>query len=321
MGDGFLGTLGDPHVAILVTVTLVAVAASGRSRLLKVVLYGGAVATLVWALSSNAAQGTSPQRLLSEITWAQMVTLLEKPLVALILAVALAFVGTHAGWRLVKLLAFCAAFAAVIWAAISYAVVGEAVSTGFQVLGTVLIVLIIGLTVVVVVTVLAVLVMSLAAAAPRHRPYLRPDEWLDDDGPEYDRAERFMKVQGRLMELLDEDTQDSIGSLVRFYFSGLHDLREDLAELHRRCDEEIEDLARVAPAEFPWLKAGELRKIARRRTFLPGRDDLADVFELTHASAAYLAMRLLVLRKDWRQVATIFYKSHFCITLLAARRF
>ncbi|GAA3628641.1 hypothetical protein GCM10022419_136580 [Nonomuraea rosea] len=198
MTEPGLVTLGDPHVAILVTGTLVIVGAAGRSRLLKVVLYSSAVATLVWALSSNAAQGKSPQRLLSEVTWAQMVALLERPLVALILAVALAFVGTQAGWRLVKLLAFCGAVAGVIWAAISYAAVGDAVSAGFQVIGTVLIWLIIAIMVVGVVAVLAVLVMSLAAAGPRRRPYLRPADWLEGDEPESDRAKRFMKVQERL---------------------------------------------------------------------------------------------------------------------------
>jgi hypothetical protein len=300
--------LADPLTAVVVAVILVVLASVSESCLLKLVLLAAAVAALVWMGLSHAATGRPV-----EWRWESVLSFLERPIVALVLALVLAFIGTRSGWRLAKLLAFCGAAAAFLWAAIRYQAVGGIVSATVSTAGTVLIWLIAAIVVVTLALVAAVVVMFLAS--PPRRPPRRPRPARD--GPPPERAGRFTGLADELAELLEDDhVLDGPGSLLRFYFSGLRDVRDEIADIHRRCDREIVDLAEAAPAEFPELEPGPLRRLARRRTALPDRDEWAELMDELEVPVPYAAMRVLLVRRDWREVATIFYKCYVCARLL-----
>jgi hypothetical protein len=134
------------------------------------------------------------------------------------------------------------------------------------------------------------------------------------------RIERFQELSGRLARVLEavSPDDDNPGSIVRYYFSGLGDVREEIAEIHGMTDWEINELADAAPEEYPLLKPERLRALATTRVFLPSRAEWAqftrDVFDMR---VPYLVLRLLLLRRDWREVATVYYKCHFCAQMLA----
>lgn len=314
---GVWDALADPLTAVVVVVLLVVMASVSRSCLLRVVLMGLAVAELVWTGITYASLGKPPGQLLRELKWDGVVSFLERPLVALVLAVLLAFIGTQSGWRLTKLLAFCGAVAALVWAAIRYSAVGGIVSSAFQTVATVLIWLIVAVVVISLAIIVAVLVMFLASPPARRRSFAHVSR-LDPEGTEADHVARFQALPDALTELLDDampDT-DQPGDLLRFYFSGLHDLREEIHDIHLRCDREIGALADSVPREFPGIDAGMLRALARKRVALPDRHEWAVLLDELDVRIPYVVLRLLVLRRDWREVATIVYKCFRCSDLV-----
>ncbi|SDK95918.1 hypothetical protein [Nonomuraea jiangxiensis] len=315
---GVWDALADPLTALVVVVILVALASASRSCLLRLVLITVAIAELAWAGLRYAALGKPPGEILRELKWDGVLSFLERPLVALVLAVLLAFIGTRAGWRLTKLLAFCGAVAVLVWATIRYAAVGGVVSSFFQTIGTVLIWLIVAIVVISLAVIVAVVVMFLASPLPSRSPFARAHR-LDFEGAETDSAARFLALADALVELVDDAIPDSAhpGLLLRFYFSGLRDLREEIHDIHVRCNQEIVDLAVSASREFPGLDADRLRALARKRVALPGQQEWAQLLIQLDARIPYVVLRLLVLRRDWREVATILYKCFLCYDQVA----
>nr|BFE81226.1 hypothetical protein GCM10020093_038270 [Planobispora longispora] len=105
--------------------------------------------------------------------WGRAIALLEEPIFAVLLAVFLAFLGSQAGWRLVKLLLFCGAVGALVWAMVSYPSVGEAAGAIAGAVATIVLWLIAAVTVIVLAVLAGVLVMYVRAE-PAAGADLRP---------------------------------------------------------------------------------------------------------------------------------------------------
>lgn len=332
MWNEVLNQLSDPIAAVVVAVVLVILAAMVRSWLLRIVLFGGGVATLAWMATNFSSQQKPGENILAGIERAGVVKTLESPLFALAVAVLLAFIGSQAGWRVVKLVAFCGATAAVVWAATTNASVGTALTATVQTFAQIILWLLFAVTVICVTLIIAVVIMYLSpvGGGSRRSPHLRRPLDLPDGGhfdpaqlddPDLDHDDRFVKLAGHVVTLVTDAAPDLadeeslphiVREAIRFYFSGLSPHMKELRSIHAACNREIGMLAAENPSG---PEAAELRRMARARVYLPDRADwqaLCDELDLT---LPYPAMRLLLLKRDWREVATIFHKCVTCSSL------
>ncbi|GIH97285.1 hypothetical protein ACFFMN_15180 [Planobispora siamensis] len=268
--------------------------------------------------------------------WDGALAVLKDPLFAVLLAVFLAFLGSQAGWRLVKTLLFCGAVGVFVWVAVNYPSAGEAAGAIAGAVVTIALWLLAAVTVVTVAVVVGVLVMYLRseplterdlrplpprAARDRRRWSSSDDE--DSDDPILDWSGRFDELAERLVELLpDLDRVDGdnpfrmAADLARLYFSGLSSRMPSIRSLHDECDDAIEDLADALEALGADADPDRLRRIARSRVFLPGRREWEALMEEADTGVPHAVLRLFLLNRRWREVGTIFYKCCFCNRLV-----
>ncbi|GIH25939.1 hypothetical protein Aph01nite_42490 [Acrocarpospora phusangensis] len=301
--------VSQPVPGAVTAIVLIILSALASSRLLKVLLFGAAVGVLVLVATNLPAGETPGAGLVDGLTADGVTGWLRDPLVALVLAVVLAFIGTQSGWRLVKTVMFCAAVAAVCWTAVTY-------SSGFSAvagaIATIVVWLIIALTVITVVLVIGVLVLAARSdgrsdrdlATFTHRA-AAPIFADDPDDPEVARLLRVNDCFTRLSTLLEEaaDFDDSdlsiretIGAVTSFYFSGLRPLMPEIRTIHKELNAE---LAELGP---------RYARMSRARFYLPTRGEWRQLTAEEGLIFPYPVLRLLLLNRRWREVATITYK-------------
>ncbi|GII01608.1 hypothetical protein [Planobispora takensis] len=266
--------------------------------------------------------------------WDGALTVLKDPLFAVLLAVLLAFLGSRAGWRLIKMLLFCGAVGVFVWVAINYPSAGEAAGAIVGAVVTIVLWLLAAVTIITVAVIVGVLVMYLRSEPlterdlrplPRRtdRDRRRRGPSGDADDPVQDWGDRFDELAERLVELLpdldridDDNPFRTAADLARLYFSGLSSRMPPIRSLHAECDDAIEDLADALQALGADADPDRLRRIARSRVFLPGRREWEAFMEEAGAGVPHTVLRILLLDRRWREVGTIFYKCYFCNRLL-----
>jgi hypothetical protein len=68
---------------------------------------------------------------------------------------------------------------------------------------------------------------------------------------------------------------------------------------------------------IPDLDVRPLTEAAGSTTFLPRRGGWAEQVDELGVRLPYLVLRVLCLRRDWREFATVLYKCHYSVTVLA----
>ncbi|GAA1012935.1 hypothetical protein Aple_015680 [Acrocarpospora pleiomorpha] len=312
--------VAQPVPGAVTAIVLIVLSALVSSRVLKVLLFGAAAGVLVVVAVNLPAGETPGSGLVDGLDADGVAGWLRDPLVALVLAVVLAFVGTQSGWRLVKAVMFCAAVAAVYWTAVSYASALTAVAGA---IATIVVWLIIAVTVVTVVLVVGVLVLAARSDGRGDRELLTLGHRatlpaLDDDPDDNDDPQlaRFIRINGcfnRLVVLIEEaadfDDRDlsvpqMIGAVAAFYFSGLRPLMPEIKSIHADLNAEIAELG------------PELGRMARARVYLPTRTEWRELTAQEGVIFPYPILRLLLLNRRWREVGTITYKWHRCQYLI-----
>nr|BFE81227.1 hypothetical protein GCM10020093_038280 [Planobispora longispora] len=133
--------------------------------------------------------------------------------------------------------------------------------------------------------------------------------------------ERLTEVLPDVDDVDDDNLVRMIAGIARIYFSGLSSRMLPIKALHAACDAEIENLATVLESADDGIDLGiepqRLRRIARTRVFLPGKAEWTALTE--EEGVPYPVLRLFLLNRRWREVGTVFYKCHFCRSLLADR--
>ncbi|MEO3855744.1 hypothetical protein [Acrocarpospora sp. B8E8] len=307
----------QPVPGAVTAIVLIVLSALVSSRLLKVLLFGAAAGVLV-AVAVNLPAGETPgSGLVDGLDADGVAGWLRDPLVALVLAVVLAFIGTQSGWRLVKAVMFCAAVAAVCWTAVSYTSALTAVAGA---IATIVVWLIIAVTLVTVVLVVGVLVLAARSDGRDDRELLTLGHRtrlpaLDDDHDD-PRLARFIRINGcfnRLIELIEEaadlgdrdlSVPQTIGAVAAFYFSGLRPLMPEIKSIHADLNAEI---AELGPG---------FGRMARARVYLPTRMEWRELTAQEGVIFPYPILRLLLLNRRWREVGTITYKWHRCQYLI-----
>jgi hypothetical protein len=127
----------------------------------------------------------------------------------------------------------------------------------------------------------------------------------------------FFSIFENLVDDIDGDHPfRAFISLLHIYFSGLSVHMALIRETHRACNEEIMGLASILPAIFLDADVQILHDMASAKTFLPDKDEWQNLMDDTDTSIPYVLLRLFCLHRNWREVCTILYKSYRYVTLL-----
>ena len=127
----------------------------------------------------------------------------------------------------------------------------------------------------------------------------------------------FVHIFEYLADDFDEDHPLKMFiSMLHTYFSGLSKHMAQIKKIHRVCNEEIMDLASIMPAIFPDADVQILEDMARAKTFLPDKDKWQNLMDDADASIPYVLLRLISLHRDWKEVITILYKGYCYVMLL-----
>jgi hypothetical protein len=116
----------------------------------------------------------------------------------------------------------------------------------------------------------------------------------------------------------DDNPLRVVAGVLRAYFSGLAPCAAEITRIHRACNAEIAQLASIIAVVFPDAAAGvtRLQGMAGASTLIPDKDEWPVLMAEAGESMPYAVFRLVCLRRDWREVATILYKRHLCAGLL-----
>ena len=127
----------------------------------------------------------------------------------------------------------------------------------------------------------------------------------------------FLSIFEDLVDDIDEDHPfRAFISLLHIYFSGLPVQMASIREIHRACNKEIMELASILPAIFLDADVQILHDMASAKTFLPDKDEWQNLMDDADASIPYVLLRLFCLHRNWKEVCTILYKGYRYVTLL-----
>jgi hypothetical protein len=127
----------------------------------------------------------------------------------------------------------------------------------------------------------------------------------------------FFSIFEYLVDDIDEDHPfRAFISLLHIYFSGLSVHMALIREIHRACNEEIMDLASILPVIFLDADVQILYDMASAKTFLPDKDEWQSLMDDADTSIPYVLLRLFCLHRNWKEVCTILYKGYRYVTLL-----
>jgi hypothetical protein len=129
-----------------------------------------------------------------------------------------------------------------------------------------------------------------------------------------------------IFEELTEDFNKQNGFMVivnclHLYFSGLTPYMKRIKKIHKACNALMIDLASILPVIFPNTDVKILEDMARAKVFLPDSNEWHNLMDEADVEGArvllmFILLRLLCLHRDWREVATIAYKGYCYIKLL-----
>ncbi|HET9138197.1 hypothetical protein [Actinophytocola sp.] len=264
-------------------------------------------------------------------TWDAVLKVLRDPLFAVGLSIFLAILASRVGGCVVRLLLVAGSAAAFIWLLVRFEPFENVVVALVSVLGTLLVVLAICLAVIAVVAIFAVHAMHRrSTTVPLHIPVSRPVPTSRPPSGDHSVADRLearrdhvLALETHLGDIVESvfDTDSDritqlIGTVTTGYFSGLTAHLPDLRQLNHEIDAALTALAAELPRHFTGIDEHRLHAIAAARTYLMTKADWDAWLDSHSAGFAYLAVRLLCLRRDWRLAATIVSKCHYAHTLL-----
>ncbi|HKV58558.1 MAG TPA: hypothetical protein VJO32_09750 [Ktedonobacteraceae bacterium] len=129
----------------------------------------------------------------------------------------------------------------------------------------------------------------------------------------------FARIFEYLADDLDEDRPfKMITGMLHIYFSGLSTHMALIKKFHSTCNQEIKDLASILPKIFSGIDAHVqvLEDMARAKTFLPDKNEWQNLMDEADFSIPYFFLRLFCLHRNWKEVCTILYKGYCYVTLL-----
>jgi len=244
--------------------------------------------------------------------WDTTLTVLRDPLFAVGLSLVLAILASRVGGCVARLLLGIGAVAAFVWLLVRFEPFENVVVSIVSVVGTVLVVLLICLVLLAIVAILAVHSMH---QRETHREARRTHTPLPPREPVLGQEHRlagFVDVHERLEAIasslvdIDDDTgiRSMIGRLASAYLGGLTPYMPEIRALTAETNRLLLDLVDEDTGD-------RLHQIATARTYLPSRDELAELWDEDLPWYAYRALRLLCVHRQWRALATVFSKCQY----------
>jgi hypothetical protein len=140
----------------------------------------------------------------------------------------------------------------------------------------------------------------------------------------HEKSQYAFKLTEEFFQIFEDFAKDIDGdhpfsafiSLLHIYFSGLSTHMPVIRKSHQDCNKEIEDLASILPAMFKDADVQILHQMASSKTFLPDKDEWQNIMDDEDTSIPYVFLKLFCLHRNWKEVCTILYKSYCYITLL-----
>jgi hypothetical protein len=140
----------------------------------------------------------------------------------------------------------------------------------------------------------------------------------------HEKGQRAIKLTNDFLSIFEYFADDIDGdhpfkafiSLLHIYFSGLSAHMLLIREYHKTCNAEIMDLATILPAIFPDADIQILHYMASAKTFLPDKDEWQNLMDDSDTSIPYVLLKLFCLHRNWKEVCTILYKGYCYVTLL-----
>ncbi|MGH3875969.1 MAG: hypothetical protein ACRDSK_02925 [Actinophytocola sp.] len=248
--------------------------------------------------------------------WDTTLKVLRDPLFAVGLSLVLAILASRVGGCVARLLLGIGAVAAFVWLLVRFEPFENVVVSIVSVIGTVLVVLLICLALLAIVAILAVHSMH---QRETHREARRTHTPLPPREPVLGQEHRlagFVEVHERLETIasslvdIDDDTgiRSMIGRMAGAYFGGLTPYMPEIREL---TAETSRLLLELVDSDTSGLDRFRLRQVATARTYLPSRDELAELWDEDLPWYAYRALRLLCVHRQWRALATVFSKCQY----------
>lgn len=286
--DTLLQVLRDPIFALVFSIILTILANRVVRKVIKIILYLSALAVFIWLLTHNGAFADICIAIVHAVFSILFVLIIVLACIAAIaiLCVFIMFViSKPSPYRLRKLSS--------PWNVLSSLQRTEATSSREQ-------------------------QEALVALATGHVDIEQAKVLLHEKGQRVEAlTQDFMSIFEALAEDFDEDHPFKIAmSLLHLYFSGLSGHMLLIKKIHRACNQEIMDLASMLPVIFPDADGELLEDIAGAKTFLPDKDEWQNLMDEMDTSLPYILLRLLCLRRDWKEVVTILYKGYCYVVLL-----